>query len=200
MRVSRTITMLVAVSFAVAAPLGASAAATSSGVQPSTGEIAGTVTGQAGSPIVHACVRTAGANGQVLVYTDTAGHYEIDNLAPSVADDDVYSLSIDATCGNAPIDQDYEIDSISSGLVYANQVTLVDAQLTLGGAITGRVLDSNGSSLANVCIEANSSTAVGSAVSASDGTFVVPGLQAGSYTVLFEDCNGSLNVQAAYYG
>src|SRR6185437_6525720 len=43
-------------------------------------------------------------------------------------------------------------------------------------------------------------TAVGSAVSASDGTFVVPGLQAGSYTVLFEDCNGSLNVQAAYYG
>jgi hypothetical protein len=66
----------------------------------------------------------------------------------------------------------------------------IDAHLVLGGTISGRVVNASGRPLTDICILATSpsTNVVVGAVPGRGGTYTVPGLSSGSYTVEFSPC------------
>ena len=65
----------------------------------------------------------------------------------------------------------------------------IDAQLALGGSITGTVTDPNGQPIANINVSANSTTFGPGGIATTDatGSYTIGGLAPGAYTVQFSD-------------
>ena len=134
--------------------------------------------------------------------TATDGSYGIDGLLPGA-----YSVQFDPTCNgttSSPYDPQWYPNSSTLGAgsliqVVAGQATGgIDASLGVGGTIQGRVTDAaHSSGLAAVCVTAtpvDGGAGYGTARTASDGTYAIGDLDAGSYDVRFDPtCSGTVS-------
>jgi hypothetical protein len=197
MKFARPLILSAAVVAAIAAPLAAGAAASSSGVHP-TVSLTGTVTGPTGVPLAGACVALQ-TNPVPGTTTDAAGHYTFTDVQPSTTG--TFVLSVSPACSTDPLGADYL--PYTSGPIAAapGAVTTANVTLTLGGSISGRVLNGNGTALYGACIVAVAVTGSANAQgqSAINGSYLLGELPAGSYALTFSDCNNTLNVQGKYY-
>jgi putative cell wall-binding protein len=176
----------------VAAPLATSAAASSSGVQSTTGSISGTVTGFGGAPVGGACVSLTGESGPpMLVSSDGSGHYSFSGLQPDQFSN--LDLSVSADCSTSdPRANDYLVYFASVSMPVAADVT-VNAALTLGGSISGSVFDAAHHPISNVCVTASNPEGLnhGFGQSGPDGSFTLAGVVPDTYTVTLDGCDGS---------
>ena len=175
-----------------------------------TGSIAGTVTdASTGSVLAGICVTAQTVTGSPggTATTSSNGTYTIAGLS---ADSYVVWFNDCSSVGNY-VSQYY--NATTGGTVLLNgasavvvatgsAVTSINAAMAVGGSITGTVTDAaSGSVVAGVCVSATSSSgySVGSAPSASDGTYEITGLPADTYTVEFYGCSSSLGYIPQYY-
>lgn len=165
------------------------------------GIIKGVVTGQAGHPLPGVCVvavntkDNASASGGVLVafagfggavgdlgITGSRGTYQISGLAAGR-----YQVSFSPCNGSQRYAEQSHRGNVT---VRAGKTTSgVDGHLAAGGTISGHVTG-GGKSLRNICVIAasQSSGAIGGAVTGKAGTYTIPALSSGRYTVEFAPC------------
>jgi protocatechuate 3,4-dioxygenase beta subunit len=159
--------------------------------------ISGTVTAPDGEPApgicVNAIVDDGNGNQDSVRGTGTAedGTYTL-NALPATTVKVLFQSCKDS--GNyitqwwddASNSDDAKAVTLESGAA----VTGVDAKLAAAGVITGRITDSDGNPLENICAQATTSTFVGSMDrSDSDGRYTINLSRAGAYKVQFIDCN-----------
>jgi protocatechuate 3,4-dioxygenase beta subunit len=182
------------------------------------GSIAGVVTGKGGHPLENVCVAAVntkgtppalsggGASGFVGslgsgpgATTNKTGHYRITGLAAGR-----YQVSFSQCFGSSRYAEQWFRGKASAQA--ANAVTVrtgkstsgIDGRLTLGGSISGRVVNGSGKGLRNICIVAAAGSAgqVAEAMTTRAGTYSIPALGSGQYTVEFSPC-GSQNLITA---
>jgi hypothetical protein len=160
-----------------------------------TGTITGTVTAAAGgAPIAGVCVSASqqGGSSSFTATTGSTGTYSIPGLAPGA-----YEVEFG---GCAPLPGNYLVQWYvgASSPATATPVTVaagrtkgkINAALAAGGEITGTAQDvHSGAPIAGICVSATSGGLsggpVGSATTATDGTYLIEGLPSGSYLVSF---------------
>ncbi|HSX26867.1 MAG TPA: carboxypeptidase regulatory-like domain-containing protein [Chlamydiales bacterium] len=139
------------------------------------GTIAGRVTdATTGDPIVGATIRIY--TTEILVaaaLTDSDGNYEIPNLAP-----DTYSVTA--------FKPNYQLGVVGAVVVTAGQTTVVNLALASNpGTISGTVRDSGATPIPGATvIVLQGTTLVNSTLTDVNGSYTVPGLAPGTYTVL----------------
>ncbi len=166
------------------------------------GQISGLVTGDGGTPQ---------SNGQVKIYDSTGlqvasvsigsdGSYITAGLPAGT-----YSVLFDLFSSSEYVDQWYnnknsrtEADPVT--VTVGNVTSTINAQLARGGQISGLVTAEDGTPLAdaNVTIYSSSNSWINSAQTDADGTYVVKGLLAGSYRLLFAPPASSAYVKEWY--
>ena len=196
MKLVRPGIVLTSLALAIGVPLGAGAAASSSGVQP-TVTLTGIVAGPTGVPLAGACVDLE-TDPVPYVTTDAVGQYSFTGVQPSTAG--TFVISVQPGCSTDPLGADY-LAYTSGPITATGAVTTGNVTLALGGSLAGKVFGSSGSPLYGACILA---TAVSGSVSeygssAINGSYLIGGLPVGSYALTFSDCNNTLNVQSKYY-
>ena len=189
---------------AVSAPVGQTAGI-SAVVRPA-GSITGIVRGPAGKPLAGACVsaiNTRDRASAIIVIggpgptTDSRGAYKLTGLAAG---------RYDVLFSQCAVNQQYP-DQWYRGQdsqVAATPVTVqpgattagIDAIMRLGGSVTGRVVDSSGKPLKNICVSAyNPNTGqFGFGTTGNTGTYAMHAVATGSYTVSFSPCNSPVNL------
>ncbi len=173
------------------------------------GAITGVVRGPSGKPLANVCISANStkdfASSNVIVgigpgpATNSRGAYRIFGLAAGR-----YRIEFAPCALNARYAAQWYRGQASqrlakSVLVRAGRTTTgVNAKLRLGATITGRVLNSSGKRLNNICVTAyNSSTGqFGFGSTGKAGTYIVRGLATGGYTVAFSPCNFNVNLVA----
>lgn len=166
------------------------------------GSISGLVTDAAGTPLagvwVYASARDGSLGGGVT--TGTNGRYSIGGLAPGS-----YVVSFRDIAG-----RDYVVAYYNGVIARAEATPVavtagsdaggVDARLTTGGAIAGTVTDTDGTPLAGVTVETASENGefARSAETDDSGNYVVRGLAAGTYRVVFRDYTARGRAAASY--
>jgi hypothetical protein len=159
------------------------------------GAIAGVVTGQSGKPVADVCVQALDQNqpsGTSPALTSSRGTYQITGLALGS-----YHVEFSACAAhfhyatqwyrNRAVQTAPVPVHVRAGVTTEN----IDARLTFGGTISGRVTNVSGKPLFNICPVAYSSG--GQPVTGHTsraGTYKLPGLSTGSYTVEIEPCGG----------
>jgi len=147
------------------------------------GMIAGTVSDSSGVGLPGICVnafdRTIGSSEAAT--TDNGGNFTINGLATGS-----YTVGFEACQGGT----NYAPVTDTSVGVVAGQTTSQDAIMEPGGTISGTVQDGAGTGVAGICVVAFGAAGVASSPgpSASDGTYSITGLAAGTYTVQFNGC------------
>ncbi|HEY1778215.1 MAG TPA: carboxypeptidase regulatory-like domain-containing protein [Solirubrobacteraceae bacterium] len=157
--------------------------------------ISGTVTDSLGDPLSGVPVEAFDVDGNVVTGATTAhfnGDYEIEGLPQGT-----YRIGFDQGLGCCSLAGNYspQFSGDKSTLAAAETVTVgpagsasgVDAALTPGGRISGRVTDAGGSTLGDINVEAID--AAGNVVAATqtfpDGTYWLSGLGSGSYRIQY---------------
>ncbi len=202
MKLVRPGIVLASIALAVAVPLSTTAAASSSNIQPTTGTISGTVTGAGSAPIVGACISLESSGSPFspnVAVTNAQGVYTITGVTPNQSDP--YEVAVDPSCSGGP-NANYMPYTSPDFNVVAGQTSIVNAALTLGASITGRVL-LGGTPTGGVCVAALGQGAQGYQVtSAANGTYALGGMTPGTFTVQFQACSGTSqpNIQPVYYG
>jgi carboxypeptidase family protein len=176
------------------------------------GSVSGIVTAAAdGSDISGICV-TASQGSTTVQSTTTvsAGTYSLASLPAGS-----YVVEFSSGCGDsgAYLPQWYNNEPIPSS---ANPVSVtagantagISASLVAAGSISGTVTSAaNGSALAGICVSVQAAQSTGnlyddfgSAITAADGTYLVTGLSANSYTAQFSaGCGSTGNYAPQYY-
>ena len=181
-------------------------------VLPLAGRISGTVTGKAAHPLSGVCVFAVDTKGSSalsgttalvatigeaeLTLTGSRGTYQISGLAAGR-----YQVSFEPCTGSSRYAQQWfrgkaSAQAATAVRVRAGKTTArIDGRLVIGGAISGHVVNAAGKPLRNICIVAAAGSAgpVGEAVTGKTGTYTVPALASGRYTVEFSPC-GSQNL------
>jgi Carboxypeptidase regulatory-like domain len=178
------------------------------------GSIRGVVTGQAGHPVAGVCVAAVNTKGTLpalrgissigfligrfgiggatqVGITGPHGAFDISGLAAGR-----YQVSF-SQCF-PPRRYAWQWYRGKSSASAATDVTVragkaasgIDAHLVLGGTISGRVVNASGKPLSNICILATnqSTNVVVGAVPGRGGTYTIPSLSSGRYTVEFSPC------------
>ena len=155
MKLVRPGIVLTSLALAIGVPLGAGAAASSSGVQPTTGTISGVVNNTHGAPLAGVCVAAwdSALNGAGQAQSASTGAYSLTNIFPGV-----YSVVLDACQGGSAPDvqaQNYDntqaFGSRTFVTVVAGQTTQLNPQVMQpGGDITIQVTDSHGAHIPNL--------------------------------------------------
>ena len=159
--------------------------------------IIGTVTDADGAPISGVQVSALGVSDYQYygATTDDNGQYSIGGLTSQD-----YQVCFDPSYAHGPaaggyaaecFDNQPSLDTANPVSVTASGSVTVNAVLTAGSAITGRVTGSDGSQLGEVMVQATSSNS-GQTVNARtdvDGTYQLVGLSAGDYYVCFDAVN-----------
>jgi phage gp45-like len=154
--------------------------------------ISGAVTDNAGTPLSGVEVTAASLDGADFYFATTAqdGNYTIGGVNPGS-----YNVCFNASPAQGPAAGGYISECYDDQpwfgtpdpVVVGDSGTVqVNAQLATGSAITGMVTDPNGAGLADVQVTATSityQTTYGS--TRTDGSYTMPGLVAGDYTVCF---------------
>ena len=173
------------------------------------GAITGSVTDASGGALVGICITALMPGGSFSAGATSIanGTYVISGLAAG-------SYDVQFTnCGNAALNYVSQFYNASSaGSLTQTGATVVavgvgapasgiNAVMAAGGSISGAVTDASGAPLANICVNALATNGdFGYATSATNGTYVISGLAAGSYDVQFSDCNNAaLNYVSQYY-
>ena len=156
------------------------------------GGIFGTVTDEAGVPLEAICVHVDGSGWSSGAETDSTGAYRASIGGPGPA-----SVSFGReTCNSSgyivewwndkPEEADADLLDVSPG----DTVTGIDAQLTLGGRITGRLTDEEGDPVPHVCVEGKSPSGTRHARTNLQGLYELKGLDTGEVIVGFDpiDC------------
>ncbi|WP_377890517.1 collagen binding domain-containing protein [Alkalihalobacillus sp. R86527] len=149
------------------------------------GSIQGTITDTSGVPLSGSFVELTDVNG-ILVATITSDQ----NGEFLFTDIKVGQLNVKAT---AP---DYGVSSIGV-IVEPAEVSTVQLSLSqITGNITGVITDTDGNPISNatVIVTDPTNTAVATVISASDGTYTVPQLDPGEYTVTASESGSGANV------
>jgi hypothetical protein len=203
MKLVRPGIVVASIALAIVAPLSASAAASGSHIQPTDGTITGTVTGAGSAPVVGACIALY-SSGQPFAgsaMTNAQGVYVLAGVLPNQSDP--YEIAVNPGCGRSGPNANYMAYISSDFNVVAGQTTTVNATLTLGGSITGRVL-LGGVPTSGVCVEAAGVSDAASAETVSvvaDGTYVLSGMTPDTYKVHFQVCGiPQPNIQPVFYG
>jgi hypothetical protein len=167
-------------------------------------EISGSVSDASGNPVSQACIIATDQFDPFnygFAQTDAGGAYAITGLGAG-------SFSIVfGSCFSDEFVSEYWNDEPSSD--FADHLVLaagehrsgIDAQVSAPGSISGKVVDSNGAGLPDICVSAQPARAGGDggfgpfglAVArtdtAADGTYRLDGLGAGDFKVVYFDCN-----------
>ena len=157
-----------------------------------SGSISGRVTDAQGNGLGGVSVNADAGSGYGWATTAEDGTYVVTDLP---AGD--FRVCFDDWDGNYAFEcYDNQPDSDSADLVtlsLGEQISDIDAQLDVGGSISGRVTDPDGSGLGGVDVFVSSPEGffIGGAITAGDGTYVVNGLPAGEFRVCFDDWNGN---------
>ena len=170
--------------------------------------IAGTVTNAAGSPLANVCVSAISTLGNTTtsigVSTTANGGYSFSSLPTGS-----YTIQF-SDCNNPRtlISQYYNGTSTgattsSSATPYAvtagTNYTGVNATMVTGATISGTVTNAAGNPVANICVNANSTTSGVGVRTGTNGTYTISALPTGSYTIQFWDCNGVNGFIAQFY-
>jgi PKD repeat protein/protocatechuate 3,4-dioxygenase beta subunit len=160
----------------------------------SAGGISGRVTDAAGAPLSGVWVAAnaiSGSGAAGFATTGTDGTYAITALPAG-------SYRVEFSDSTALHTTEYWNDQYSYGqatpvAVTAGAITSgVDAALSVGGSLSGRVTDAVGTPLSGVWVSAESLSGgpSGSATTGADGRYVVQGLRPGAHRVRFDDSLG----------
>jgi hypothetical protein len=184
----------------VSAPAGRTA--NINAVLQSGGTIKGVVTGEAGHPLANVCVLALSTKdaalggsiadaGEQLGFTGSRGSYQISGLAAGR-----YQVSFEPCTESSRYAEQWYRDKTTGQAatpveVRAGKTTSgISGHLVVGGTISGRVINASGTPLRNICIvaAAGSTGPIGEAVTGKAGTYTVPALASGRYTVEFTPC------------
>jgi hypothetical protein len=161
------------------------------------GTISGVVTSTSGKPLASICVQVVTKNGASVnpgvlgPGTDARGAYQISGLPAGS-----YDVEFDPCLYNSrytaqwypgkAVQASATLVKIRAGATTAG----INARLTVGGSISGRVTGADGKTLDNICVLAydpyNGLFASGATGKA--GTYLILGVSTGSYTVEFSPC------------
>ena len=190
----------------VSAPAGATAGINA--VLPLGGSISGTVTGKAGHRLPGVCVfavNTKGTsalggatallatiNASDLTLTGSRGTYQMSGLAAGR-----YQVWFEPCTGSSRYAEQWfrgksSAQAATAVTVRAGRATAaIDGRLVTGGTISGHVVNAAGKPLRNICIvaAAGSTGPIGEAVTGKTGSYTVPALASGRYTVEFSPCD-----------
>ena len=173
---------------------------------PPAGSIKGVVTGKAGHPLSGVCVfavstkdtavtgssfatiSIVGGGGE-LGFTGSRGTYQIQGLEAGS-----YRVLFEPCTGSLGYAEQWYRHTASAQAativkVRAGKTTPgIDGRLVAGGKISGRVVNASGTPVRNICIVAIAGSTVGEAVTGKAGTYTIPALASGRYTVEFAPC------------
>ena len=176
-------------------------------VLPLGGSISGTVTGKAGHPLSDVCVFAVNTKGTSalrgatallatidesdLTLTGSRGTYQISGLAAGR-----YQVSFEPCTGSSRYAEQWfrgktSAQGATAVTVRAGKATArIDGRLVMGGTISGHVVNAAGKPLRNICIvaAAGATGPIGEGVTGKTGTYTVPALASGRYTVEFSPC------------
>ncbi|MGO9900602.1 MAG: collagen binding domain-containing protein [Solirubrobacteraceae bacterium] len=168
--------------------------------------ISGTVYGGSGTstPVADVCVEVYEASDQydVVGSAETApdATYTVDHLTPGTGYLVEFEPSCDGETSSQYLAQWYD-DAASAASAtnvtptVASPSTAINANLVVGGSISGQVTDAGGDPITtqDICVAASSTTGdyYGSARTDASGDYTIIGLASGSYDVEASDCSGS---------
>jgi protocatechuate 3,4-dioxygenase beta subunit len=155
--------------------------------------IAGTVTDSTGNPLSGVQVEATQLDGANWYYatTDQDGSYTLGGVEPGS-----YGICFDASYAQGPAAGGYTSECYDNQpmfgtpdpvLVGDSGTVTVNAELAAGGAIAGTVTDPNGVGIGSVSVVATSQSSGQNVygLTAGDGSYTLPGLAGGDYTVCF---------------
>ncbi|KQR12076.1 carboxypeptidase regulatory-like domain-containing protein [Cellulomonas sp. Leaf334] len=158
--------------------------------------IAGTVTDAAGAPVAGASVWvTAPTGGSAQATTDATGSYRASGLT---AGD--YKVQFSGPSGSLLRSEYYDdaqqwMDADAVTSTGTGTVSGIDAELEIGGGVSGRVLDADGRPLPGAYVSASSRSGLSgvwmSASTDTDGNYSLGGLAAGDWTFQIQAPSGS---------
>lgn len=169
--------------------------------------IAGTVTDSAGAPLsgvqISAVPMSTGTSSYYAT-TDQDGNYTLGGVNP-----DTYSVCFDASDAHGPAaggytaecyDNQPSIETADPVVVGDSGTVTVNAQLAAGGAIVGTVTDQNGGGVDGVSVVATSQSSGQNVYgnTAEDGSYTLPGLPTGAYTVCFHPNPSTIGPPTGY--
>jgi len=165
------------------------------------GSISGRVTDQSGDPISNLSVDAGGRDDDYRgATTDQDGNYTVYGLAPGS-----YELQFDGSyrgfVGQYYNNTYYRDEAVPVQVTGSNDTGGINAVLTRGGRISGRVTDASGAPIANVDLEIfdiNDNDLYYANTDAS-GYYQARGLPTGSYKIRFEGYDSG-NWVSAFYG
>ncbi|MCX6583459.1 MAG: carboxypeptidase regulatory-like domain-containing protein [Candidatus Aminicenantes bacterium] len=168
---------------------------------PTGGSVTGTVTDISGNPIqnVNVCVYiTSGSYKSAL--TNPEGKYEVVGMATGN-----YKVYFNAAstgyCSEWYIDKSTYAAADPVGVTAEQTTPGIDAQLILGGTLTGRVADESGNGIQNVRVRLYDSgnKTVSIVATNSSGNYTLVGILPGSYRVYFDATYVAGNYVSEYY-
>ena len=193
-------------SLAEATPVSVTSGANAEGIDAvlaTGGTISGTVTDAGGNPLGGACARAYDVDGNQVGsdQTDLNGQYAIVGLSTGE-----YRVQFRG-CGKNAAPEFYD-DQETLTAAAPVQVTAgtdtgdIDAQLALGGSISGTISNDALGPLEKICVDAFDSTGERVAHDRSDpeGKYRVVGLGSGEHRLRFYQCASNLNLLEEYYG
>lgn len=174
-------------------------------VRPS-GAISGVVTNRAGRRLSNICVfvvnRSTDQALSNIVFTQD-GRYVVPGVAPGAYDVQFSDCFESGKYGNQWYSGKRTQASATPVRVTAGRTaTGIDAAMTVGGSISGKVVSRLGKPLGDVCVLAidNATSSVGFSQTDRTGRYAMPGLSTGSYILSFSPCNGENLVSASRPG
>ncbi|NCC35082.1 MAG: hypothetical protein EOM24_24185, partial [Chloroflexia bacterium] len=156
------------------------------------GQISGTVTGEGGTPLENIAVQVyieIDSNVLVQVRTDAEGNYTVPNLPPGAytvrfrADTLDLQAYLTEWYNDKAIKDEADPVTVNSGATTEN----INATLTRGGQIAGTVTGPDSQPLNGISVQVwtGDDDFVTSTSTGNDGTYLTPGVPAGSYKVRF---------------
>jgi hypothetical protein len=169
---------------------------------PAAFTISGKVTNTAGVAIANASIYADGSLDGSFATSDAAGNYVLRGLDPGS-----YELTLDAPSTSNYIGGYYttlnanhvtpNAGSASAIVVGPNKVAL-QVKLSTGFKIGGTISGAGVGVLAGVAVTASGANGIGGAATDAAGKYLIQGLPAGTYTVIF-DAPFNANFQSGYY-
>ena len=197
-RTSRSILSAVSCLAVLVAATGASSAPSGRRGPVPLGSVSGTVTAEGGGPLENICVdlyENSFGGYEDYVETDSSGRYSFEAVPPGeyvVAFYDFCDEEVnyaDEWYDNAATYEDADPITVSP----LDDVEGIDAALSTGGVVTGRVLDANTRQpLKDVCVNVFDPDGEGFSFAVTDGfgRYQAGGLRSGRYVIGFFHCEG----------
>lgn len=183
-----------------------------------SGSVTGTVTDAQGQALPGACVSLTSAIGHQSTSTNANGGYAIVAPAGSYVIE-FYGCGVTSTYAiqyfNGSLGGTIALAAASQVIITAGSTTpAINAQLSVGGVISGVVTDSSGTPLAGICVRVTKSGSSGETISqqiadqtqtavfvtGSDGSYETPVLPPEGFTILFYGCGSTAAYIAHYLG